>query len=120
MAYSIKGKRISMTRGDTLVAEVGIANPDGTPYEIQSGDAVRFKVTDVPGGAALIVKDVTSGTLRLDPDDTNCLPFGNYFFDVEMTFADGTVDTFIPEGTLTLDDEADGIRLALVAPDGGE
>ena len=121
MSYSIKGKRINMTRGDTLVAEVGISNPDGTPYELQSGDSVRFKMTDVPGGASLIVKDITSDmVLRLDPDDTNCLPFGSYFFDVEMTYADGTVDTFIPEGTLTLDAEADGIRLGLMAPDGGE
>ena len=120
MSYSIRGKRISMTRGDTVIAEVGISNPDGTPYEMQDGDSLRFKCTDVPGGAVLIVKDVTSGTLRLDPDDTNCLPFGGYFFDVQMTFANGTVDTVIPEGTLVIDDEADGIRLSLVAPDGGE
>lgn len=121
MSYSIKGKRITLTRGDTLVAEIAISNPDGTPYEMQAGDSVRFKVTDVPGGAVLIVKDVSSGTLRLDPEDTNCLPFGSYFFDVQMTFADGTVDTFIPEGTLTIDDETDAIRLAVAAPsDGGE
>lgn len=119
MSYSIRGKRISMTRGDTVVAEVGISNPDGTPYEMQDGDSLRFKCTDVPGGAALIVKDVTSGTLRLDPDDTNCLPFGSYFFDVQMTFANGTVDTVIPKGTLVIEDEADAIRLSLVAPDGG-
>lgn len=121
MSYSISGKRIRMTRGDTLVAEVGIANPDGTPYEMQDGDSARFKCTDVPGGAVLIVKDVTSGTLRLDPEDTDALPFGSYFFDVQMTFANGTVDTFIPEGTLVIDDETDAIRLAVAAPsDGGE
>lgn len=119
MSYSIKGNRIRLTRGDTLVAEVGIANPDGTAYEVQEGDSVRFKCTDVPGGAVLIAKDVTSGTLRLDPEDTDALPFGSYFFDVQMTFANGTVDTFIHEGTLVIDDEADAIRLSVAAPDDG-
>ena len=121
MSYSIKGKRITLTRGDTFPCSVTAYNPDGTPYEMQPGDSARFKVTDVPGGAVLIVKDVSSGTLRLDPEDTNCLPFGSYFFDVQMTFANGTVDTFIPEGTLVIDDETDAIRLAVAAPsDGGE
>jgi hypothetical protein len=110
-----------MTRGDTLVAEVGIVNPDGTPYVMQEGDSVRFKCTDVPGGAVLILKDVTSGTLRIEHEDTASLPFGTYFFDIEMAFANGTVDTFITEGTLTVDYEADAITLGVAAPvDGGE
>ena len=43
MSYSIKGKRITLTRGDTFPCAVSILNPDGTPYEMQSGDTVRFE-----------------------------------------------------------------------------
>ena len=32
MSYSIKGKRITLTRGDTFPCAVSILNPDGTPY----------------------------------------------------------------------------------------
>ena len=34
-------------------------------------------------------------TLRLDPEDTKELGFGTYVYDLEMTFADGRVDTFV-------------------------
>lgn len=108
MSYSIKGKRITLTRGDTLVAEIAISNPDGTPYEMQAGDSVRFKMrADAEDTAAIVTKDVTAGTLTIAHADTASLDTGTYFFDVEMTFANGTVDTFIPEGQLTLTPEAD-------------
>ena len=107
MSYSIKGKRIMLTRGDTFPCTVGITNPDGTPYEMQSGDTARFMLSEQAGGPVLITKTLSGGAFQLDPSDTNQLDFGTYFFDVQMTFANGTVDTFIAEGTLTLTDEAD-------------
>lgn len=33
--------------------------------------------------------------LHLDPEDTKDLGFGEYVYDVELTFANGDVDTFI-------------------------
>ena len=107
MSYSIKGKRITLTRGDTFPCTVSILNPDGTPYEMQSGDTVRFMLSERAGGPVLITKTLSGGAFQLDPADTNQLDFGTYFFDVQMTFADGTVDTFIAEGQLALTDEAD-------------
>ena len=107
MSYSIKGKRITLTRGDTFPCSVSILNPDGTPYEMQAGDTVRFMLSEQAGGPVLITKTLSGGAFQLDPADTNQLDFGTYFFDVQMTFANGTVDTFIAEGTLTLTDEAD-------------
>lgn len=107
MSYSIKGKRITLTRGDTFPCAVSILNPDGTPYEMQSGDAVRFMLSEQAGGPTILSKTLVGGAFQLDPADTNGLDFGTYFFDVQMTFADGTVDTFIAEGQLTLTDEAD-------------
>lgn len=107
MSYSIKGKRITLTRGDTFPCSVSILNPDGTPYEMQSGDTVRFMLSEQAGGPTILSKTLVGGAFQLGPADTNQLDFGTYFFDVQMTFADGTVDTFIAEGQLTLADEAD-------------
>lgn len=107
MSYSIKGKRITLTRGDTFPCEVKAYNPDGSEYEMQAGDSMRFMLSEQAGGPTILTKQVVDGSFQLDPADTDQLDFGTYFFDVQMTFADGTVDTFIAEGQLALTDEAD-------------
>ena len=121
MSYSISGKIVSLTRGDSFSTPIELVNEDGTPYEMQDGDSLRFKCTDVPGGAVLIEKAIPSDTLllQLDPSDTNVLPFGNYFFDIELTYANGKVETVIPEGQFNITAEADAIRLNVFAPNGG-
>lgn len=110
MSYSIKGKRITLTRGDTFPCEVKAYNPDGSEYEMQAGDSMRFMLSEQAGGPTILTKQVVDGSFQLDPADTDQLDFGTYFFDVQMTFASGTVDTFICEGQLTLADEADPKR----------
>ena len=108
---NVNGTTITMTRGDTLIVQVGIQN--GTePYVPVEGDAVRFalksglnsKGTEFKESTPLILKDIPTDTLilRLESNDTKALPFGDYTYDIEITYADGTVDTFITEGKLTL------------------
>lgn len=122
MSYSIKGKRVKLTRGDTLITEVSISNADGTAYEMQEGDSLRFKMTDIPGGVVLIEKQIPSDTLilKLDPSDTNVLPFGEYFFDIQLTYANGNVETILAEGQFDVTAETDAIILSMYAPNGGE
>lgn len=45
----------------------------------------------------LIHKKIPNDTLilYLEPKDTKKLAFGNYVYDIEITFANGDVDTFI-------------------------
>lgn len=93
-----------MTRGDTLLVQVGMTR-DGTAYTPQLGDHVRFAVktelnrkgTDFVEEEPLVTKQIPIDTmiLRLDPEDTKALPFRSYKYDIEITFSDGTVDTFI-------------------------
>jgi hypothetical protein len=40
--------------------------------------------------------------LHLEPDDTKGLGFGEYVYDVELTFANGDVDTFINNARFSL------------------
>lgn len=108
----ISGTRIVMTRGDTLQAEVEIFDRGGEPYVPAAGDTIRFALKEKTKhgcGRVLLRKSISIDTLllQLDPEDTEPLPYGEYGYDIEITMANGVVDTFIPEGTLELKWEAD-------------
>lgn len=107
----ISGTTITMTRGDTLQAHIGIQNPDGTPYEPQEGDKVRFALKrDYNDANVLILKDIPIDTLLLeiDPEDTKSLSQpSNYVYDIQLTTADGRVDTFIWKAKFKISEEVE-------------
>lgn len=116
--YSITGTTIRLTRGDTLVVDVGIKNPDGTAYEVQSGDSIRFALKralmtggnkDFADKDPIITKAIPTNTLTLAlaPTDTEDLAFGKYKYDIEITFANGQVCTFIPDADFIITPEID-------------
>ena len=45
--------------------------------------------------------------LRINPADTKALGFGEYTYDIEITFANGDVDTFIHEARFILAPEVE-------------
>ena len=108
----VDGTSIEMTRGDTLRVQVGIEQDEET-YVPQTGDSVAFFLkhkafnkdkTEYSDPAPLITKDVPINTmvLQLDPEDTKPLDFGKYVYDLQITFANGTVDTFINNAAFNL------------------
>jgi len=103
--YKIEGSAITLTRGDSFYATVTMKNPDKTDYTPQQGDVVRFalkkRYTDAE---PLILKNVPTDTLvlHLEPEDTKDLAFGKYVYDIELTKANGDVDTFIYEADFEL------------------
>lgn len=116
MSVKVDGNTITMTRGDTLRLKVDIV-VDDEAYTPQAHDVVRFALkhgqlnamkTEYADKKPLISKVVPNSTqtLQLDPDDTKSLGFGRYDYDVQITFADGTVSTFISD-TLTLTKEVE-------------
>lgn len=115
MSYQIEGTTISMTRGDTLKVAVSLTK-DGQPYTPVEGDKIRFAAKDPKmycdkgeyvDSEPRILKDIPIETMMLvlDPADTKTLDFGNYVYDMEITFADGTVDTFITQAVLRIKPE---------------
>lgn len=106
---------IYLTRGDTFVQQIGIY--DGSePYELDSGDVVRFALksakmnsnrTEFLDSQPIINKVIPNDTLilRVESSETKSLPFGEYFYDIELTKTDGYTDTFI-NGKLYLTREA--------------
>lgn len=122
---SLKVKRIDenkvaiyLTRGDTadLVVEPIVKDHEtGERYIYQpvDGDTVRFALkrdrlkadkSDFVDEEPLFTKDVPIDTMTLliEPEDTKNLPFGNYVYDMELTFSDGAVDTFIEDSPFYL------------------
>ena len=115
MSVAINGTKISMTRGDTLRVAVSMTR-NGEPYTPENGDVVRFaaKHKKMKSGdkeysdvEPLILKTIPNGTMVLElvPSDTKDLDFGEYVYDIEITFEDGTVDTFITASPFILTPE---------------
>lgn len=115
MSSEIKGKTITLTRGDTLRVLVSMKK-DGEEYIPEAGDSVRFALkhrtmnsdkSDYKDLDPLIYKDIPINTmlLQLDPEDTKDLGFGKYVYDIEITFEDGTVDTFITAAPFIISEE---------------
>ena len=106
MAYSIDtNDSITLTRGDSFFCEFPLYL-NGEAYELQEGDQVRFAVkADWDDTEPCICKQCDGYMLQLDPDDTKMLEFGKYWYDVEITFADGTVITKKKKKRLILDEE---------------
>ena len=97
MSVKIQGNKIRLTRGDSLRVTV-IITQDGEPYTPIEGDSVRFALKkDFDDPIPLVLRDIPIDTLQLVlvPEDTKPLEFGKYWYDVELTKNDGTVDTFI-------------------------
>lgn len=78
----VMNNRILMTAGDTFRAQVEIRYPDGQAYVPEEGDRLRF-------------------AMKLDPDQTKGLvPGKTYLYDIELTHANGDIDTVISNGKM--------------------
>lgn len=103
---------ITMTRGDTF-ARTLVLTKNGEPYVPQEGDVIRFAMAKVYKGKTgyelLIEKTIDNSTLlwKLDPEDTADLDYGKYVYDLQMTYADGTVETFANKKQFALTEEVE-------------
>ena len=105
---AINGTSINMTRGDTLRVNIALTDVAGNEYVPVDGDIIRFAakknyLDDDP----IILKIIPNDTLLLEltPSDTKIMAFGTYVYDIEITFADGVVDTFIANAKLIISEE---------------
>lgn len=109
MSYSVDGTKITMTRGDTVRIQVAI-DIDGEEYTPQEGDVVRFAAkkawTDEEPCILITIPNDTL-VLTIEPNDTKQLEFGAYNYDLQITFANGDVATFVTKAKLKIEEEAD-------------
>lgn len=110
MSVKIRKTKITMTRGDTLKCTIGITDSAGDPYIPVEGDTIRFAAKKhYTDEETCILKDIPNDTLllQLDPEDTKNLEQpSTLVWDIQITFEDGTVDTFM-NGTIEITEEVD-------------
>lgn len=117
----IEGNNIEITRGDTLTLKATpkvkvdpvppATEPTWEPYEPQEGDAIRFAISKgykgERGYELMLTKAVPLNTFTFTcTSEEMSIKNGTYHHDVEITFADGSVDTYI-KGDLIITGEVD-------------
>ena len=106
MGYSVSGNKITMTRGDTAKIFVTVKyKSSGEMYQPQEGDNIKFSFKKfISDKDPIFEKDVSMYNMLLiiNPEDTKSLAFGPYYFDGQLTYRNGDVDTFIQNGILDI------------------
>ena len=100
----VKGTSITLTKGDSFYSVITLKRGENT-YTPQEGDVITFGVKKSEfDTTALISKIVPNDTLLLyiAPSDTKQLQTGTYVYDLELTYANGDVDTFINKAKFNL------------------
>ncbi len=100
----LNGINISMVRGDSESVTVRCSRPfaaGDTLYltvreDAESDIAMQKVVTEFPNGEAVFV---------IDTGDTEGLDFGSYVYDIQATWADGTVKTLVGPARFRLTEE---------------
>lgn len=117
MLYIDDCNNITLTKGDTLTLEVALykrptPGTDPEPYTPVEGDEIRFALSKSYVGMSdykLLVNkpiDIDTLTFTVSSQETGALNYGTFNYDVELTHADGTVDTFI-SAKMTITGEAE-------------
>ena len=119
--FEIDGTTITLTRGDSLLVKIIINLKDENnviigEYTPDPDDEISFALkhpqlksdkSDFVDEEPLILKVIPNDTqlLKLDPEDTKGLAFGDYKYDIEIKFKDGFVRTFIPDARFKITKE---------------
>ncbi len=111
MSVSVKNNVITITRGDTLNTKLTIIDQYGSEYVPVDGDVIRFAIKKkYSDPEPLFVKIIPLDTLMLHLDSEDTKPLdqpSEYVYDIQITLADGTVDTIIPKGSFKITEEVD-------------
>ena len=89
--FKIRGDNIYHTRGDT--GGFAIELRDENEEEISEYSAVMSVKRKLRDSEYLFQVPVQDGYCSIQPETTRDLPFGNYFYDIQVTMRDGTVQT---------------------------
>lgn len=93
--FNVNSNVISITRGDTGYITLALTK-DGEAYTMAAGDAAVLTVKKtVNDAAAVFAKTFADNNIVIAPSDTSRLEYGDYVYDVQLTLANGDVNTVI-------------------------
>ena len=103
--FKISNKMIRITRGDTGIFTLSVKS-GGQSYDY-SNDQVLFTVKKSMNTKEIIFqKTIEYGqTVTILPEDTAGLPCGTYTYDVQVTTANGVVNTVITPNPFIIEPE---------------
>lgn len=84
-----------VTRGDSVDIPLTILDVNKQPYQLQSGDVVRFTAKEKVNGPTIVQKEISANMLSLTPAETRLFTFSRGVFEVEVNLASGKVYTII-------------------------
>ncbi len=102
---------IRMPRGDIRLVRFIVNNPDGTKADIDFTEvyftvkktskdhSYQFQERLSTGGITKI--DLGEYQLKIEPEDTSSMKYGNYKFDVQFVYEDQLKETFVGDFILT-------------------
>lgn len=97
--FNVSNNNISLIRGDSGIFELAVKDTEGKDAELAADDKLTFTVRRTLKSPQIVIQkqiDPKIQTIKLQPADTEGLPFGSYVYDVELRHSDGFVDTIIP------------------------
>jgi hypothetical protein len=107
----IQGYNISMIRGDTEIIKVSCKDAQGVDVPFEDGDTLYFTVKSSVNTAEIKMQKVITefpdgiAYINISPDDTKSMNFRDYYYDIQLTRANGTVKTIIPPSIFTIKGE---------------
>ena len=107
----IQGYNISMIRGDTETIKVSCKDTNGVDVSFEYGDTLYFTVkqstTMDKKEIQKVITEFQDGIayINISHDDTKFMSVRSYYYDIQLTSADGTVKTIIPPSTFTVKGE---------------
>ena len=110
MSSSVNGTTITLTKGDTFKSYVRLFDKENNEYIPVAGDSVRFAAKKKYKDAECVIFiniPIETMLLHIPPTATKELAVGTYCYDIQLTYANGDVDTFIDRAQLILTEEVD-------------
>lgn len=90
------GKNINHVRGDTGIVRVEMETCKGRRLRFRDGDSavltIKKKISDAK---PVLQKLTTNGYFVFQHEDTQSLPIGNYWYDIQVTLKEGQVITAV-------------------------
>lgn len=102
---TVNGTDLSMTRGDSEEIVVRLSG-----YTLKQGDLIEMTVRPNALSQRALYKRVTNfeenqAVISIDPKDTQTMNFGDYVYDIQLTYDNGKVKTIVTPSTFTILEE---------------
>ena len=91
----IKGRNIVHTRGDTAILRLTL-EIEGHPFVLREGDSAIFSVKkNLKDKEYVLQKELDGQNVVFRHSDTQDLPYGNYWYDIQVKLKEGQVVTAV-------------------------